>query len=193
MSDTPESADLSDIVAAPVDDSDTVAASDDLAATAAPTFDAAHFRAVLGHFCSGIAIITGLDHGDPVGLTCQSFVSLSLEPPLVAFCPGKSSSSWPRIQPSGAFCVNILTEEQEELCRVFATKGGEKFRGVGWSSAETGSPVIHDSLAWMDCRIETVHEAGDHLIVVGSVLDLAADRVGKPLLFYRGGYGRFEA
>jgi 3-hydroxy-9,10-secoandrosta-1,3,5(10)-triene-9,17-dione monooxygenase reductase component len=182
--DTPESDDLTDIVAAPIDD---------LAATSAPTFDTAHFRTVLGHFCSGIAIITGMDQGEPVGLTCQSFVSLSLEPPLVAFCPGRSSTSWPRIQPSGKFCVNILGEDQEELCRVFATKGGDKFRGVGWRPAESGSPVIRDSLAWVDCRIETIHDAGDHLIVVGAVLELAADRITKPLLFYRGGYGRFEA
>jgi 3-hydroxy-9,10-secoandrosta-1,3,5(10)-triene-9,17-dione monooxygenase reductase component len=184
VSDTPESSDLSDIVAAPIDD---------LAATSAPTFDTAHFRAVLGHFCSGITIITGMDAGEPVGLTCQSFVSLSLEPPLVAFCPGRSSTSWPRIEPSGHFCVNILGEDQEELCRVFATKGGDKFRGVGWRAAESGSPVIIDAVAWVDCRINTIHEAGDHLIVVGAVLELHADRNTRPLLFYRGGYGRFEA
>jgi 3-hydroxy-9,10-secoandrosta-1,3,5(10)-triene-9,17-dione monooxygenase reductase component len=126
-------------------------------------------------------------------LTCQSFTSLSLDPPLVAFCPAKSSSSWPRIQPSKAFCVNVLTEDQEEVCRVFATKGADKFRGVGWRPGESGSPIIHESLAWIDCRIETIHEAGDHLIVVGRVLEMGASHAGKPLLFYRGGYGRFEA
>jgi 3-hydroxy-9,10-secoandrosta-1,3,5(10)-triene-9,17-dione monooxygenase reductase component len=182
--DTPESADLADIVSAPTDD---------LSATGAATFDGAHFRTVLSHFCSGVTIITGREGPEPVGLTCQSFTSLSLDPPLVAFCPGKSSSSWPRIQPSGAFCVNVLAEDQEEVCRVFATKGGDKFRGVGWRAGETGSPIIHDSLAWIDCRIDTVHDGGDHLIVVGRVVELGASHSAKPLLFYRGGYGRFEA
>jgi 3-hydroxy-9,10-secoandrosta-1,3,5(10)-triene-9,17-dione monooxygenase reductase component len=184
VANTPESPDLADIVAAPIDD---------LAATAAPTFDSAHFRTVVGHFSTGIVIITGMEGREPVGLTCQSFTSLSLEPPLVGFAPGKSSTSWPRIRASGAFCVNVLTEHQEEICRVFATSGADKFRGVGWHAAESGSPIIDDVLAWVDCRIDTEHSAGDHLIVVGRVLELSASGLGKPLLFYRGGYGRFEA
>ena len=148
---------------------------------------------MLGHFCTGICIITAMDGNEPVGLTCQSFTSVSLDPALVAFVPGKSSTSWPRIEKSGAFCVNVLSEDQEELCRVFATSGTDKFRGVGWRPAESGSPLIHDTLAWIDCRIETVHDAGDHLLVVGSVIELERPQGGKPLLFYRGGYGRFEA
>ncbi|HSS10299.1 MAG TPA: flavin reductase family protein, partial [Acidimicrobiales bacterium] len=169
----PESADLADIVAAPLND---------LAETGAPTFDAAHFRAVLGHFCTGITIVTGLEAGEPVGLTCQSFTSLSLDPPLVAFSPGKSSTSWPRIRPSGVFCVNVLTEDQEDICRVFATTGVDKFRGVGWRASETGSPIIGDTLAWVDCRMVAEHDAGDHLIVVGQVVDLDAAHSGRPLL-----------
>jgi 3-hydroxy-9,10-secoandrosta-1,3,5(10)-triene-9,17-dione monooxygenase reductase component len=166
---------------------------DDLSESGAPNFDIAHFRAVLGHFCTGIAIITGMGGDEPVGLTCQSFSSVSLDPPLVGFVPGKSSTSWPRIRPSGAFCANILSEEQEDLCRVFATAGADKFRGVGWRAGETGSPIIADTLAWVDCRIVTEHDAGDHDIVIGKVIELDAARTGKPLLFYRGGYGRFEA
>ena len=181
---TPESAELADIVNAPLDD---------LEQTGAPTFDSAHFRAVLGHFCSGICIITAMDGDEPVGLTCQSFTSVSLDPALVAFVPGKSSTSWPRIEKSGAFCVNVLSADQEDLCRVFATSGTDKFRGVGWRPAESGSPLLHDTLAWIDCRIETIHDAGDHLLVVGSVIELDSAPGGKPLLFYRGGYGRFEA
>jgi 3-hydroxy-9,10-secoandrosta-1,3,5(10)-triene-9,17-dione monooxygenase reductase component len=184
VTDQPESADLADIVTAPLDD---------LEQTGAPSFDSAHFRAVLGHFCTGISIITAIDDNDPVGLTCQSFTSVSLEPALVGFVPAKTSTSWPRIERSGKFCVNVLSEDQEELCRVFATTGTDKFRGVGWHPGESGSPIIHSVLAWIDCRIETVHEAGDHLIVIGSVLELNATQGGKPLLFYRGGYGRFEA
>jgi 3-hydroxy-9,10-secoandrosta-1,3,5(10)-triene-9,17-dione monooxygenase reductase component len=160
---------------------------------AAPTFDVAHFRAVLGHFCTGVTIVTGLEGEEPVGLTCQSFVSLSLDPPLVAFSPGKSSKSWPRIAPSGAFCVNVLTADQEDLGRVFANSGADKFRGVGWRAGETGSPILQDSLAWIDCRIVAQHDAGDHLIVIGQVVELSAAKSGKPLLFFRGGFGRFES
>jgi flavin reductase (DIM6/NTAB) family NADH-FMN oxidoreductase RutF len=112
---------------------------------------------------------------------------------LVGFFPGKSSTSWPRIIPSGAFCVNVLTEDQEDLCRVFATTGADKFRGVGWRSGETGSPIIGDTLAWVDCRVVAQYDAGDHDIVLGRVIELDSARTGKPLLFYRGGYGRFEA
>jgi flavin reductase (DIM6/NTAB) family NADH-FMN oxidoreductase RutF len=168
---------------------------DDLARTSAPTIDTAHFRAVLGHFASGIAVITGMEGETPVGLTCQSFFSLSLDPPLVAFAPSKTSTSWPRIQGSGAFCVNVLTAEQEELCRLFAQSGADKFKGVGFRPASTGSPMLADSLAWIDCRIEATYEAGDHLIVVGLVVEMGHTSVhpARPLLFYRGGYGTFEA
>jgi 3-hydroxy-9,10-secoandrosta-1,3,5(10)-triene-9,17-dione monooxygenase reductase component len=147
----------------------------------------------MGHFTTGITIITGMDGDEPVGLTCQSMISLSLQPALVGFAPGKSSTSWPRINTSGAFCVNVLTEDQGEVCRVFATSGADKFRGVGWRPAETGSPILEDTLAWIDCRVEEQHDAGDHLIVVGRVVDLASSHSGRPLLFYRGGIGRFEA
>ena len=166
---------------------------DDLLAAGAPTLDSAHFRSVLGHFATGIVIVTGMYEGKPAGLTCQSFVSLSLDPPLVAFCPAKRSVSWRRIARSGAFCANVLTEEQEELSRVFATSGADKFRGVGWRSSETGSPILADVLAWVDCRIEATYDAGDHDIIVGRVVDLQAAARGRPLLAYRGGYGRFDA
>ena len=168
---------------------------DDLAATAAPDFDVARFRQVLGHFASGITVITAVAGGsEPVGFTCQSFSSLSLDPPLVLFCPGKESSSWPRIRDAGHFAVNILAEDQEALCRTFATKGADKFRGAGWKPAPTtGAPVLQGVLAWIDCTLEAEHDGGDHLIVVGRVHGLEIVREGRPLLFYRGGYGRFEA
>lgn len=158
-----------------------------------PTGDIAHFRAVLGHFPTGIAVITGILDGVPAGLTCQSFVSLSLDPLLVAFCPAKTSTSWARIDQSGAFCANVLAEGQEDISRVFATSGGDKFRGLGWRASDTGSPILNDVLAWVDCRIEARHDAGDHHIIVGRVVDLAATAHGRPLVAYRGGYGRFDA
>jgi flavin reductase (DIM6/NTAB) family NADH-FMN oxidoreductase RutF len=167
---------------------------DDVEETSAPTIDSARFRQVLGHFASGITIITGIDGHEPVGLTCGSFFSVSLEPPLVAFTPAKSSSSWPRIKGSGSFCVNILSQEQEDVCRDFATKGADKFEGLGWSKGATGSPILADVLAWIDCHIEAEHDAGDHTIVVGRVAELhVGEEPDGPLLFYRGGYGRFLA
>ena len=164
----------------------------DVGLTGASSFDTAHFKEVLGHFTSGITVITGADREGPVGFTCQSFMSLSLDPPLVAFGPSLTSSSWPRIQAVGAFCVNVLGEHQEALSRVFATKDPDKFQGIGWHRAATGSPVLDRVLAWIDCRIDSVHQAGDHLLVVGQVRELGVGE-GEPLLFYRAGYGRFEA
>lgn len=165
----------------------------DLPPPGATIGDTAHFRTVLGHFATGIVVVTGVLDGVPAGLTCQSFVSLSLDPPLVAFSPSKMSRSWQRIDQSGAFCANVLTAEQEEISRVFATSGRDKFRGVGWRPAETGSPILADVLAWIDCRIEARYDGGDHHLVVGRVVDLEAAPKGEPLLAYRGGYGHFEA
>ena len=165
----------------------------DLGGGDAATGDTAHFRTVLGHFATGIVVVTGMLDEVPAGLTCQSFVSLSLDPPLVAVCPSKRSRSWRRIEQSGAFCANILTEDQEQISRVFATSGADKFRGVGWRPGETGSPILQDVLAWVDCRIEARHDAGDHDVIVGRVVDLEAAPRGRPLLAYRGGYGRFDA
>jgi flavin reductase (DIM6/NTAB) family NADH-FMN oxidoreductase RutF len=121
--------------------------------------DEAHYRQVLGHFPTGVTVIAGLDGDDPVGLAVGSFFSLSLDPPLVGFCVDKSSNSWGRMEANGSFCVNILGEDQEDVCRVFATKAEDKFASIGWKPAETGSPLIAGVLAWIDCDVEAVHEA----------------------------------
>lgn len=166
---------------------------DDVELTGASSFDAARFRQVLGHFCTGITVITAMHEGEPVGFTAQSFTSLSLDPPLVLICPAKASSSWPRISASGAFCANILADDQEAVCRAFATKGADKFRGIGWTPAPgTGSPLLTGSLAWVDCALEVEHDGGDHIVAVGRVVDMGVAAEGRPLLFYRGGYGSFE-
>ena len=156
-----------------------------------PGFDAATFRTVLGHFCTGLTIVTAVDLGEPVGLTCQSFASVSLDPPLVLFVAARSSYSWPRIRSAGSFCANVLSDHQEHLGRSFAMKGADKFAGVGWRSGATGSPILDGCLAFVECELDAVHEAGDHDIVVGRVVDLGLAGEGRPLLFYRGGYGRF--
>jgi 3-hydroxy-9,10-secoandrosta-1,3,5(10)-triene-9,17-dione monooxygenase reductase component len=158
-----------------------------------PEIDPQHFRNVLGHFGSGVAIITSVDDGEPVGMAVQSFSSLSLDPPYVIFAPAKTSTSWPRIKQTGRFCANVLSEDQEALSRGFAVSGGDKFAGVAWHESANGSPILDGCLAWIDCDIDTEHDGGDHTIVVGRVLELDVERDGRPLLFFRGGYGRFEA
>ncbi len=156
-----------------------------------PEFDAATFRTVLGHFCTGITIVTASDQGAPVGLTCQSFASVSLDPPLVLFVPAKASQSWPHIRAAGHFCANVLADDQEDLGRRFAIKGADKFAGVGWRPGITGAPLLEGCLAVIECEMAAVHDAGDHDIAVGRVVDLGVASEASPLLFYRGGYGRF--
>jgi 3-hydroxy-9,10-secoandrosta-1,3,5(10)-triene-9,17-dione monooxygenase reductase component len=155
-------------------------------------FDAGRFKEVLGHFATGITVVTAMDGDEPVGFTCQAFTSLSLEPPMVALAPGKTSTSWPRIAAAGHFCVNILSEGQEALCRDFAASGGDKFAGVGWHPAGNGAPVLQGALAWIECSFVRAHDEGDHELVVGLVQDMGVNHRGRPLIFYRGGFGRFE-
>jgi 3-hydroxy-9,10-secoandrosta-1,3,5(10)-triene-9,17-dione monooxygenase reductase component len=152
--------------------------------------DQARFREVLGHFATGVTIVTALEEGLPVGFSCQSFSALSLDPPMVVLAPARASTSWPRIRAAGSFCVNILGEHQEAVCRAFAISGGDKFSGVGWRPGITGAPVIDGSLAVVECELGEIFEGGDHEIVTGSVVALDVGE-GGPLLFYRGGFGRF--
>jgi flavin reductase (DIM6/NTAB) family NADH-FMN oxidoreductase RutF/DNA-binding IclR family transcriptional regulator len=154
----------------------------------------ARFRQVLGHFPTGVAVITGVDaDGQPAGMAIGSFSSVSLDPPLVAFMPDKSSSSWPKFRDSGHFCVNILGSDQESVCRTFAVSGGDKFAELAWHPATSGSPILDGVLAWIDCDIEVVHEAGDHYIVIGAVRELDVGSTALPLVFFQGGYGRFSS
>jgi 3-hydroxy-9,10-secoandrosta-1,3,5(10)-triene-9,17-dione monooxygenase reductase component len=152
--------------------------------------DQARFREVLGHFATGVTIVTALEEGQPVGFSCQSFAALSLDPPMVVLAPARSSTSWPRIRAAGSFCVNILNEHQEAVCRAFAISGGDKFSGVGWRPGITGAPVIDGALAVVECQLGEIFEGGDHEIVTGLVVALEVGE-GGPLLFYRGGFGRF--
>jgi 3-hydroxy-9,10-secoandrosta-1,3,5(10)-triene-9,17-dione monooxygenase reductase component len=153
--------------------------------------DQARFREVLGHFATGITIVTAIEEGLPVGFTCQSFSALSLDPPMVLLAPAKSSTSWPRIAAAGAFCVNILEERQESVCRAFAVSGGDKFDGVAWTpGVATGAPVLTGSLGHIECELGAIYEGGDHELVTGNVVAIESDE-GSPLLFYRSGFGRF--
>ena len=148
-------------------------------------FDVALFKDAMSRFTSGVTIVSGMEDGMPVGFSCQSFISLSIDPPFVAVAPARTSTSWPRIARAANFCVNVLGDHQEDLCRGFAVSGGNKFEGVDWHPApSTGAPVIEGSLAWVDCHLELAHDAGDHELIIGKVLDLGTND-GSPLLFYR--------
>ena len=157
--------------------------------------DEARFRQVLGHFATGVTVVTGSDEaGEPVGLSVNSFTSVSLDPPLIAFSVRRSSTTWPRIRATGRFTVNILGADQEAVCRRFAstTAGADRFDGVGWHPSPSGSPLLDGAIAWIDATVEQEHDAGDHVMVFGRVSALEVAKEGAPLVFYRGGYGRFE-
>jgi 3-hydroxy-9,10-secoandrosta-1,3,5(10)-triene-9,17-dione monooxygenase reductase component len=157
------------------------------------TIDGATFRRVLGHYPTGVCVITALEPGGkPVAMVVGSFTSVSLDPPLVAFFPDRSSTSWPRIERAGKFCVNVLGSHQQELCRRFSAKGEDKFSGLEYRLSNGGSPKLDDVVAWIDCTLDAIHEAGDHLIVLGRVRELDVERAAQPLLFHRGMYGNFE-
>ncbi|WP_457110997.1 flavin reductase family protein [Marmoricola sp. URHA0025 HA25] len=150
---------------------------------------ARRFRDVLGLFASGVTVVTTMSEGEPIGMTCQSFSSVSLEPPLVMFSPAKTSRAWPRIQRAGYFCVNILAAHQAEVSTAMATKGSDKYDGIGWRPAATGAPLLDGVLGFVDCTVHSVHEAGDHYVVLGRVKELGfGDEDSKPLLYYRGAY-----
>lgn len=154
------------------------------------SIDAAEFRRVLGHFPTGITVVTSADTGGrPVGLTVSSFCSLSLAPPLVLACIEKSADSHDAIAAAGVFAVNVLPASAERLSRRFATlELPEKFDGVPYREEVTGAPVLEEALAWVDCRLHAIHDGGDHTIFVGRVLAGGAVD-GAPLVYYRGGYG----
>jgi flavin reductase (DIM6/NTAB) family NADH-FMN oxidoreductase RutF len=152
------------------------------------------FRRVLGHFPTGVVIVSAMVGGLPAGLSVGSFTSVSLDPPLVGILPSKSSTSWPKISTATSFCISILAAGQEELCRQFAISGGDKFAGVGWHPAPSGAPILDGALGWIDCDLERSVEAGDHYIVLGRVraLDIEIAEIPAPLIFFRGGYGTFD-
>ena len=157
------------------------------------TADPAEFRRVLGHFVTGVTVLTTRDRDDqPAGLTANAFASLSLEPPLVLVCIDRTSNTHELIVGAGFFAVNVLSDGQERISRRFAEEEIDpRFEGVAWRNEVTRAPVLDDVLAWVDCRVHATFDGGDHTIFVGEVL--AADaREGVPLLFYRGGYGRLS-
>lgn len=153
------------------------------------------FRQALGHYASGITVITSSIEGKPIGFTCQSFHSVSMNPPLVSFSVMSGSASYPGIRQAGRFAVNILAGEQVGISNQFARKGTDKWQGVEWQASPLGNPLITGSLHWLDCEIHAEHVAGDHLIVIGEVKALNVQEVAstQPLLYFKGQYCNLAA
>src|ERR1700744_3896179 len=154
--------------------------------------DGARYRQVLGHYPTGVCIVTAIgNNGVATGMVVGSFTSVSLEPPLIAILPGKASATWPQLAAACKFCVNVLAHDQLSLCKQFATSGNHKFTRVSHRLSSNGSPILDGVIAWIQCDLHAVHEAGDHVIVLGHVTELEVQKPAEPLLFFRGGYGTF--
>jgi 3-hydroxy-9,10-secoandrosta-1,3,5(10)-triene-9,17-dione monooxygenase reductase component len=151
----------------------------------------ARFRKVLGHYPTGVCAVTSMLDGVPVGLIIGTFTSVSLDPPLVGFLPMRTSRSWQLIQATKRFCVNVLSEDQLEVCKALCRRNESRFAGVPYRRSAAGAPVLEGAVAWIDCDLESLHEAGDHFIAIGRVHALGTLNNRGPLLFFRGGYGRF--
>lgn len=154
--------------------------------------DGVSYRHVLGHYPTGVCIVTATENnGLATGMVVGSFTSVSLEPPLVAILPSRSSTTWPRLAAVGRFCINVLACDQLSLCKQFAMNGDHRFAGVSHRSSSNGSPILDGVIAWIQCDLHAVYEAGDHVIALGQVTDLEVQKPVAPLLFFRGGYGTF--
>jgi 3-hydroxy-9,10-secoandrosta-1,3,5(10)-triene-9,17-dione monooxygenase reductase component len=150
------------------------------------------FRQILGHLPTGVTVITAAGEDGPIGMAANSVTSVSLDPPLILFCPAKSSDTWPLLRSVGRFCINVMAGHHEEVTRNFARRGVDRFEGVSWT-ARHGGPGLDDAVAWIECEIRDEHDAGDHVIVVAHVLAIDARAGVEPLVFFQGRYGTFAA
>lgn len=155
-------------------------------------FSGREFRDALGAFATGVTVITTLGTEHPYGMTANAFSSVSLDPPLILVCVIKGTEGAQSIEQNGVFAVNILSVDQEPLSRYFASKdrprGWEAFKQISHSRAASGSPILDGSACYLDCRLHTSHEAGDHIIFIGEVMAMGVDPEVQPLLFHRGKY-----
>jgi len=146
-------------------------------------------RRILGRFATGVTVVTTRGEGGSHGMTANAVASLSLDPPLVLVAVDRGAQMHAQLTACRCFAVNVLSEEQEQLSRRFATRGPKEFADLNVTIGETGAPILADSLAWVDCRLTDVLSGGDHDIFVGQIV--AGDaRDGRPLLFFAGKYGR---
>ncbi len=154
---------------------------------AAPTPD--EMRRVMGQFATGVTVVTGLDDEGPVGFACQSFASVSLEPPLILICADHRGRAWPRIRETGRFCVNVLHEEQSDLCSRFGSSKGRKYEDLDWELSRWNTPALPGVLMRVHAEVHDVHIAGDHDVIIGRVLELDTVCEERPMVFFRGKFG----
>lgn len=161
----------------------------------ATAIEPSRFREALGHYASGLTVITSHTEDEPIGFTCQSFHSVSMSPPLVSFNVMASSYSYPKIRQAGRFLVNILAQDQVAISNLFARQGADKWSALDWHTSPLGNPIIPGSLHWLDCEIHAEHAVGDHLIVIGEVkaLNTPQTPTAQPLLYFKGQYCNLEA
>jgi len=158
------------------------------AETSAPDIDPGELRKALGTFMTGVTVVTTVDEaGNPRGFTANSFTSVSLDPPLILVCIAHEALSYPVYAATERFAVNILEDAQREVSGVFAGKAPDKFDHVSWRHERTGSPIIDGSVAWLDCRVHDRVDAGDHMVLIGRVVDFD-HTAGNPLGYCRGSY-----
>jgi 3-hydroxy-9,10-secoandrosta-1,3,5(10)-triene-9,17-dione monooxygenase reductase component len=158
----------------------------DLVRTDCPcTVDPRVFRSVCGTFATGVTVVTSGTAGPVAGLTVNSFTSVSLDPPLILVCIHNESSVLPALRRAGAFAVNILAADQEDICRSFAGRHPHRAAETDTRRGRTGAPILSDALAYLDCRLDREVDGGDHTIVIGEVLELSVQREDEPLVFFR--------
>ena len=158
----------------------------------APGPDARSFRDALGSFPSGVAFVTAAPDGDPVGLIINSLTSVSLEPPLVSFCPARNSLTWSRMRRAGRFGVNVLGLQHERFVARATPAGADRFAGLDWQPGRGGVPLLTDALAAFECEIVAEHPAGDHSIVLGRVDNLRVSPIEAPLVFFAREFGTLQ-
>lgn len=165
-----------------------------IAPAASPELDSVQLRRVMSNFPSGVVVLTAINRSEPVGMTVQSFASLSLQPPLCLVCPSKSSTSWPRILEAPGLVVNILGAQQGELAKQFGSRGADKFSGVRWDASPIlGAPVLNDVVAWLECQVCATYDGGDHTIQIASILGATITDTDDPdpLVYFRTKFGTF--
>jgi 3-hydroxy-9,10-secoandrosta-1,3,5(10)-triene-9,17-dione monooxygenase reductase component len=150
------------------------------------TPDARSFREALGRFATGVTFITATPDGEPAGLVVNSFTSVSLSPPLISFCPSRTSLTWSRMRRAGRFAVNVLGREQERFVVRATPAGSDRFADLDWGPGHAGVPLLTDALASLECEIVGEHPAGDHWIVVGQVDSVHISPIKDPLVFFAG-------
>lgn len=151
--------------------------------------DAALSRHVLGHYPTGVAVVTAMGPDGPLGLSMNSFTSVSLEPPLVLFCPALSSGTWPQLRQADSIAINVLSAGQESISRMFASRTANRFVGIEWTSGANGAPLLTDALGWLECSVQAEYPAGDHTVVIAEIERMGVhDVIAEPLVFFRGAY-----